>query len=304
MESEVRSEASLSQRRWSELGPAERLLFFFGHLPDPVSIDNEIDSSVKHFQEIRHFLICNYTSDKMHSKIIEQMTFNKILQMESLPWFRYQAMRPLSSNASWKNQNHYERLKLQRNCSTTDIKVSFFRLSKEIHPDKNPNSLKHHKEFVALNEAYSVLSKPHLRLAYDAELAHQEGPKRHTHSGIVTDAPRERVIFKDESLWEMRDKSEDHKYEGRPYYGIQSINKKLPNSYIATGAVCLLIIGAVVHFFIAKKSSEFAIEKLNQRDKTASQHYMLAREQAQMNGNELQMLLFKKKTEARNHNND
>ncbi|XP_071525718.1 dnaJ homolog subfamily C member 4-like isoform X2 [Panulirus ornatus] len=197
---------------------------------------------------------------------------------------------------SMGNKNYYELLGLQRDCTTAEIKESFIRLSKELHPDKNPKSLNLHQQFVAVNEAYSVLSRPHLRCKYDAELASQEQPK-YTYSGIRTDAPREKIIFQDETLWEMRDKSEDHKYEGRPYYGIHGV-KKLPNSSIAAGAVIFMMLGAILHFFFAKKASDFAIEQLNERDRIASEHYKLARQRALTNGNEMQIALLRERSES------
>ncbi|XP_042214592.1 dnaJ homolog subfamily C member 4-like [Homarus americanus] len=232
----------------------------------------------------------------MQSNTLKRMTFHKRLIMSSFTSLTYQATRPLST-ASLKTQNHYEVLGLGRDCTPADIKESFLRLSMELHPDKNPDSPKHHQQFVAMNEAYSVLSKPHSRLAYDADLAFQERPNMHTYGDIRTDAPRERVIFRDETLWENRDRSEDHKYEGRPYYGIRGIDKKLPNSYIAAGAILFMVVGAIFHFFIAKKSSDFAIEHLNRRDRIAGEHHRFAKEQARLNGNELQMLLFRQKSE-------
>ncbi|KAK8752794.1 hypothetical protein OTU49_007668, partial [Cherax quadricarinatus] len=197
-----------------------------------------------------------------------------------------------------KCKNHYELLELQRDCTQSDIKEAFFRLSKELHPDKNPDSAKHHQQFISLNEAYSVLSKPHLRLAYDADLAYQERPNMRQYGGIMTDAPQQKVVFKDDTLWEMRDRREDHKYEGRPYYGIRGINKKLPNSYIAAGAFLFMIIGTIFHFFISMKSSDYAIEQLNQRDQIASSYHRLAREQAHMNGNKQQMLMLRQRAEV------
>ncbi|KAK8752795.1 hypothetical protein OTU49_007668, partial [Cherax quadricarinatus] len=167
-----------------------------------------------------------------------------------------------------------------------------------LHPDKNPDSAKHHQQFISLNEAYSVLSKPHLRLAYDADLAYQERPNMRQYGGIMTDAPQQKVVFKDDTLWEMRDRREDHKYEGRPYYGIRGINKKLPNSYIAAGAFLFMIIGTIFHFFISMKSSDYAIEQLNQRDQIASSYHRLAREQAHMNGNKQQMLMLRQRAEV------
>lgn len=63
----------------------------------------------------------------------------------------------------------------------------------QYHPDTNPDSTKLHTKFVAVNEAYSVLSKPNLRQVYDAELANKERQDMYNYGGIKTNAPQERV---------------------------------------------------------------------------------------------------------------
>ncbi|XP_042880123.1 dnaJ-like protein 60 isoform X2 [Penaeus japonicus] len=236
----------------------------------------------------------------MQGRTFETMTLTKKILLTSLAWQRYQAVRTLYKSSMM--QNHYELLGLKRDCTPEEIRESFIRLSKEFHPDTNPDSSELHKKFIAVNEAHSVLSKPHLRLVYDSELTNNERQDMYNHGGIKTNAPRERVIFRDDSLWEMRDRSEDHKYEHHPYYGIRGIKKKLPNSYIAAGAVVFMIVGAVFHFFLAKKSSDFAIEQLNRRDQIASRNHMMAREQAKLNGNELQLSLLRQRIENASNN--
>lgn len=66
--------------------------------------------------------------------------------------------------------SHYDTLKLKRDCTPKEIREAFLDLSKQLHPDKtnNPNN---HAQFVKLNEAYSVLSKPHSRSDYDLFLS-------------------------------------------------------------------------------------------------------------------------------------
>ncbi|KAH7125191.1 hypothetical protein B0J11DRAFT_527733 [Dendryphion nanum] len=66
--------------------------------------------------------------------------------------------------------SHYETLQLPRTASPADIKRQFFSLSKLHHPDKNPNDPTASTRFVAISEAYHVLSVPEKRLKYDSHL--------------------------------------------------------------------------------------------------------------------------------------
>lgn len=229
----------------------------------------------------------------MQTKSLERIYLRKRLIISSLRWHRYVAARHCSTFRT--SSNHYEILGLERDCTPTEIKESFIRLSKELHPDKNPDSPDVHQKFILLNEAYSVLSRPHQRYIYDADLTHREQARTYNYSGVVTDAPRDRVIFKDETLWESRDRSEDQKYEGRSYYGFAGIKQRLPNVYIAGGALLFMLVGAFIQVFIARKSSNYAAEMLDKRDRLASMNQMAAKQQAQANGNKLQMDLLRQR---------
>ena len=57
--------------------------------------------------------------------------------------------------------------------------------------------------------------------------------------------------WRDESLWESRDKSKDKYYKDKPYYGIKGV-KKVSNRFIAAGCVAFMVAGAVFHFFVVK----------------------------------------------------
>ncbi|KAK8395684.1 hypothetical protein O3P69_005644 [Scylla paramamosain] len=236
----------------------------------------------------------------MQSETLKHVRVGRRLLMSTCAWLRYTHPCAFST---WRilHQNHYEVLGLEKTCSPVEIREQFIRLSKECHPDTNPAS-ECHKEFVAINEAYSVLSKPGLRRAYDAELqARRVSPEMHTYGDIKTNAPMGNVVFHDDSLWEHRDKTEFYKNKDRPYYGVKGV-KKLPNSYIAAGAVIFMVVGASFYFYIAKTSSDYAIEQLNIRDRLASQHHSAVRQKAMANGNEVQMALLRQRIEEADHN--
>ena len=66
--------------------------------------------------------------------------------------------------------NHYETLHLTQNASSDDIKRQFYALSKKYHPDRNPDDPTASTRFVAISEAYHLLSVPEKRAQYDAQL--------------------------------------------------------------------------------------------------------------------------------------
>ncbi|XP_055331344.1 DPH4 homolog [Paramacrobiotus metropolitanus] len=76
--------------------------------------------------------------------------------------------------------NYYESLELSSQCSAEDIKESYRRLAKQLHPDKSnssSNSPADPSRFLLISEAYRVLSNPEIRKEYDkcrrdAEKAH------------------------------------------------------------------------------------------------------------------------------------
>ncbi|KAL6703235.1 hypothetical protein ACN47E_010097 [Coniothyrium glycines] len=66
--------------------------------------------------------------------------------------------------------NHYETLHLASTASAAEIKRQFYTLSKQHHPDRNPEDPTASTRFVAVSEAYHVLSVPEKRAQYDAQL--------------------------------------------------------------------------------------------------------------------------------------
>ncbi|KAJ1552438.1 hypothetical protein HK405_011322, partial [Cladochytrium tenue] len=63
--------------------------------------------------------------------------------------------------------------------SAKEIKAQFYKLSMQYHPDRNSGDEDAHAKFIQINEAYSVLSKPHSRRDYDRHSG-ATGPRHST----------------------------------------------------------------------------------------------------------------------------
>lgn len=66
-----------------------------------------------------------------------------------------------------RQQNYYEILGLQPQCTNQEIREAFAKLSKECHPDTSKTS--DTARFQSIMEAYRVLSKEDSRANYDAQ---------------------------------------------------------------------------------------------------------------------------------------
>ena len=65
----------------------------------------------------------------------------------------------------------YQRLGLEPSANPDEIKQAYRQKAFEWHPDRNPNDHSLHKEFIAVSQAYEVLSDYPTRREYDIERA-------------------------------------------------------------------------------------------------------------------------------------
>ena len=63
--------------------------------------------------------------------------------------------------------DYYELLEVERSADDATIKSSYRRLAMRFHPDKNPGDAEAEAKFKAISSAYSCLSDPQKRAAYD-----------------------------------------------------------------------------------------------------------------------------------------
>ncbi|KAL8850144.1 MAG: hypothetical protein Q9221_004905 [Calogaya cf. arnoldii] len=66
--------------------------------------------------------------------------------------------------------NHYETLKLNPGAPPAEVKKQFYALSKQLHPDRNPNDPHAAERFVEISEAYAILGNTSKRERYDRDI--------------------------------------------------------------------------------------------------------------------------------------
>jgi hypothetical protein len=64
-------------------------------------------------------------------------------------------------------QDHYQTLGISPSATSGQIKIAYRRLALKYHPDRNPEDSDAEKHFIAITEAYDVLSDPVMRHKYD-----------------------------------------------------------------------------------------------------------------------------------------
>ena len=64
-------------------------------------------------------------------------------------------------------RDYYEVLSIQRTASDGEIKTAYRKLAMQFHPDRNPNNPQAEDRFKECSEAYTILSDPDKRAAYD-----------------------------------------------------------------------------------------------------------------------------------------
>ncbi|XP_022918344.1 dnaJ-like protein 60 [Onthophagus taurus] len=197
-----------------------------------------------------------------------------------------------------RHQSHYDVLKVKRDCSNREIKDAFIKLSKQYHPDanKSPDS---NKKFVRIVEAYNILSKPNLRRSYDLGMIVTKDEA----TGQYYNPVSQRTPFDDPIFWHNRDKSQDKYYETKPYYGIKGL-KKLPNVVIVLICLLVTLIGVVLQVIAINASVTLKRDKLIKVSAENEAILKELQEEAERNGNKVQLERLQKRWEEQNHINN
>lgn len=71
------------------------------------------------------------------------------------------------SERDYFEKDYYAELGVAKNAATAEIKKTFRKLARDLHPDKNPGNKQAEEKFKAVSEAYDVLSDDKRRKDYD-----------------------------------------------------------------------------------------------------------------------------------------
>lgn len=175
-------------------------------------------------------------------------------------------------------KNYYEMLGLKQNCTQKEIREAFLLLSKKYHPDTATanNVDPRNMEFVALLEAYQVLSKAHSRANYDLSL-----------KGVNT----VHFVSNDTVYEPWKINSDDYAEKGpnySSYYGIKNL-KKLPNWYIVMACIIFAGIGVTIQAIAIRHSITFKREQLDRTSAESSSIHEQVRLDAIKYGNAEQL---------------
>lgn len=101
-------------------------------------------------------------------------------------------------NSDWLEKDFYATLGVKKDAKADEIKKTYRKLARELHPDKNPDDKKAEERFKEVSEAYDVLSDEAKRKEYDeARLMYSSGGFGRAGGGYPGGGAQYNVNFED-----------------------------------------------------------------------------------------------------------
>ncbi|XP_046383062.1 dnaJ homolog subfamily C member 4-like [Ischnura elegans] len=201
----------------------------------------------------------------------------------------FNALRSIrSSGTRLSSKNHYEILQVKRDCTAKEVRDAFIKLSKEMHPDKNRNDPLNHQRFVKLNEAYSVLSRPQKRSAYDLTLRNEQ----YIHRTNSTPTKPTTTVYTDPyEYYNLRRPGQDGQREDGKEH------QRMSKSWIVFLCIIFASAGVGLQVLAIRESLTFSRERLDKVSEENSRILADVRRRASENGFEKQLKIMRKKIE-------
>ena len=127
--------------------------------------------------------------------------------------------------------DYYKVLEIKKESSDADIKKSYRKLARKLHPDLNPNDKDAQKKFQQINEANEVLSDPEKRKKYDqygkdwkhADQFEEQRKSQHSNQQFSGNNDHDFSSFF-ESMFGGQGSSRQTKYRGQDYNAELKLN--------------------------------------------------------------------------------
>lgn len=163
-----------------------------------------------------------------------------------------------------KEQTLYEILNVPQNATLKEIKIAYRRKAMEYHPDTNPNVNNEfcHKMMCKINEAYSILRNPDLRILYDETLYEKE--KSDTSSENSTPTTTSQKASENEAQTKTYKRTYKPNSEQYNYYNEMDFDEYMQEEFIEwLEAFSYEYIKLASDFYVnINKSSDFVLEKI------------------------------------------
>ncbi|KAK7419864.1 hypothetical protein QQX98_003051 [Neonectria punicea] len=101
----------------------------------------------------------------------------------ALLWLRCRGQPRQALHDDVARRNHYDRLNVRHDATPSEIKKSFYSLSKTHHPDANPSDPNASNTFSLLSESYTILSDASRRATYDRDVLRLHHQSAYAHHG-------------------------------------------------------------------------------------------------------------------------
>ncbi|KAJ8246964.1 hypothetical protein GJAV_G00257250 [Gymnothorax javanicus] len=199
-------------------------------------------------------------------------------------WCCRSGLRLLSlSTVHRSGGNYYDLLGVKPDASSEEIKNAFFSKSKKLHPDSDLSNPGLHSQFVALSEAYRVLSREGSRREYDLRLHRPyRSSSSSSSSAAYSPSPAESENMR---YWEQ------FGYGQTPENTAEQLRKKKKLNVRLVGYCLVAMVASLVfHYLGFRKLEEIHNNFMDEKDRVITEIYNESKERARANG-------FKKQTE-------